>query len=129
MPKELSEAEKKEAQKRAREEAQAKRKALLEQKAKKEKKESGAKVSKLDKDYMAKKREERAAMPKFIAEHTLTADETLSHLSLKYYGSATEPYWRIIYEANKETIGDNPNHVRAGLVLNIPELPADMKKK
>ena len=125
MPKELSEAEKKEAQKRAREEAQAKRKALQEQK---EKKESGAKVRKLDKDYLKKKREEQAAKPKFMAEHTLTADETLSHLSLKYYGSATEPYWRLIYEANKATIGDNPNHVREGLVLNIPELPADMKK-
>ena len=125
MAKELSDAEKKEAQKKAREKAQAKRKALHEQK---EKKESGAKVSKLDKDYLAKKREEQAAKPKFIAEHTLTAEETLSHLSLKYYGSATEPYWRIIYEANKATIGDNPNHVRAGLVLNIPQLPADMKK-
>ena len=66
---------------------------------------------------------------KFIAEHTLTAEETLSHLSLKYYGSAAKPYWMLIYEANKDVIGDNPNHVRAGLKLQIPELPADMKKE
>lgn len=66
---------------------------------------------------------------KVIAEHTLTAEETLSHISLKYYGHATEPYWRVIYEANKEIIGDNPNHVRAGLELKIPELPASLKDK
>jgi nucleoid-associated protein YgaU len=65
---------------------------------------------------------------KIIAEHTLAANETLSHISLKYYGSAAKPYWMLIYEANKAVIGDNPNHVRAGLVLKIPELPADMKK-
>lgn len=65
---------------------------------------------------------------KFIAEHTLTAEETLSHLSLKYYGSAAKPYWMLIYEANKDVIGDNPNHVRAGLELKIPELPESMKK-
>jgi nucleoid-associated protein YgaU len=70
----------------------------------------------------------KAAQPKFIAEHKLTADETLSHLSLKYYGSATRPYWMVIYEANKDVIGDNPAHVYPGLVVNIPELPAELKK-
>jgi len=30
-----------------------------------------------------------AAVPTFVAEHTLAADETLSHLALKYYGHAT----------------------------------------
>jgi len=59
--------------------------------------------------------------------HTLTDEETLSHLSLKYYGHATEPYWRLIYDANKATIGDNPNHVAPGMELRIPELPEDMK--
>ena len=66
--------------------------------------------------------------PKFIAEHKLKEDETLSHVALKHYGSATKPYWMLIYEANKETIGDNPNVVRPGTVLNIPELPKDMEK-
>ena len=73
--------------------------------------------------------EREAAKPKFIATHTLTSKETLSHLSLKYYGSATKPYWMVIYEANKDVIGDNPNHVRKGLVINIPELPPELKKK
>lgn len=66
--------------------------------------------------------------PKFIAEHTLKSDESLSHLALKYYKHATKPYWMLIYEANKAAIGDNPNKVKVGTVLKIPELPADMKK-
>lgn len=70
-----------------------------------------------------------AAKPAFMAEHTLTKEETLSHLSLKYYGSATKPYWMLIYEANKGVIGDNPNKVHEGMVLNIPVLPESMKKK
>ena len=32
---------------------------------------------------------------KYIAQHTLTTDETLSHLALKYYGHATPPYWQL----------------------------------
>jgi nucleoid-associated protein YgaU len=62
-----------------------------------------------------------------IAEHTLATDETLSHLALKYYGHATPPYWQLIYEANKELIGDNPNRVRAGMVIKVPALPKDFK--
>lgn len=69
-----------------------------------------------------------AARAQVIATHTLTAEETLSHLALKYYGHATEPYWRIIYEANKEVIGANPNKVRPGLEIKIPVLPDEMKK-
>ena len=68
-----------------------------------------------------------AAKANIITTHTMTADETLSHLSLKYYGHATEPYWRIIYEANKDVIGPNPNKVHAGLVVKIPVLPNEMK--
>ncbi len=60
--------------------------------------------------------------------HTLADDEILSHLALKYYGHATKKYWSLIYEANKEAIGSNPNKVRPGTVLRIPVLPADMKK-
>ena len=69
------------------------------------------------------------AASRIIAEHTLTPDESLSHLALKYYGSAYEPYWRVIYEANKETIGDNPGRVRPGMVIKIPVLPEELKKK
>jgi nucleoid-associated protein YgaU len=60
---------------------------------------------------------------KYMAEHTVAAGETLSHISLKYYGSAVKEKWMIIYEANKAVIGDNPNIIRSGQVLKIPELP------
>jgi nucleoid-associated protein YgaU len=46
---------------------------------------------------------------------------------LKYYGHATPPYWKLIYEANKDVIGDNPAHVRRGMVVKIPVLPPDFK--
>ncbi len=70
---------------------------------------------------------EEAAKKMIMAEHTLKADETLSHLSLKYYGSAYEPYWRVIYEANKELIGPNPGNVRPGMVIKIPVKPENLK--
>jgi nucleoid-associated protein YgaU len=70
---------------------------------------------------------EEEAKKRIIAEHTLTADETLSHLALRYYGSAYEPYWRVIYEANKDLIGPNPAHVRPGMVIKIPVKPDNLK--
>lgn len=70
-----------------------------------------------------------AERAQIIAEHTLTPDETLSHLALKYYGFGYEPYWRVIYNANKELIGDNPGHVHPGMVIKIPVLPDELKKK
>ena len=83
-----------------------------------------AEQKRLAMDYTTQEAEKKAVM----ATHTLTSEETLSHLALKYYGHATEPYWRIIYEANKDVIGEKPNRVRAGMVVKIPVLPADMKK-
>jgi len=70
-----------------------------------------------------------AAKPKVLTEHEMKADETLGHLALKYYGHATPTYWKLIYEANKEAIGDNPNQVKVGLKLQIPELPEELKGK
>ncbi len=65
----------------------------------------------------------RPAATEYIAEHTLGYDETLSHLALKYYGSAVREMWMIIYEANKDVIGPDPGHVHPGTVLKIPKLP------
>ena len=62
--------------------------------------------------------------PLLLAEHTVAPDETLSHIALKYYGSAVKDKWMVIYEANREAIGENPNVLRPGLVLKIPKLPA-----
>ena len=81
----------------------------------------------LERQRQMEARQAAAAAPKIITEHTLTSEETLSHLALKYYGHATKPYWMVIYEANKDVIGDNPNRVKRGLVLKIPELPPELK--
>ena len=60
----------------------------------------------------------------FIAQHTVASGETLSHIALKYYGSAVREAWMHIYEANKALIGPNPGIIRPGMVLNIPPKPA-----
>lgn len=65
---------------------------------------------------------------KVIAEHKVGSDDTLSHIALKYYGHATKEYWMVIYEYNKDVIGDNPGIIRPGTMLKVPELPASMKK-
>jgi nucleoid-associated protein YgaU len=63
----------------------------------------------------------------WIGEHTVTAEDTLSHVALKFYGKATPPYYKLIYEANKDIIGDNMNIIVPGQVLRIPALPEELK--
>ncbi len=64
------------------------------------------------------------AAAQYIAQHTVAAGETLSHIALKYYGSAVPAAYMHIYEANKAQIGPNPGMIRQGTVLNIPPKPA-----
>ena len=59
---------------------------------------------------------------KLLGEHTVASGETLSHIALKFYGSAAKPKYMAIYEANKDVIGDNPNIIKPGQVLKIPKL-------
>ena len=64
-----------------------------------------------------------ASAPKytqFIAEHTVQPGDNLSFISERYYG--TQANFRIIYEANRDVIGDNMNIIRPGQVLKIPKL-------
>ena len=56
-----------------------------------------------------------------MAEHTVAANDTLSSIALKYYGSAAREKWMPIYEANQAVIGDNPALLRVGQVLKIPK--------
>lgn len=112
--------------KKAREEAEQKRQA---EKAKKEAEEQ-ARAEAAKKEAEAKAQEEQArkeaeakAAPRFkefIAEHTVVADENLSFISQKYYG--TQANFRLIYEANRDVIGDNMSLIRPGMVLKIPKL-------
>lgn len=60
-----------------------------------------------------------------VKKHKVKKGETLSHIALKYYGSATRKMWMPIYEANKSVIGNKPSRLREGVVLEIPDLNND----
>jgi len=72
-------------------------------------------------------RVEAAKQTKIITTHTVQPDETLSHIALKYYKRATPPFWKFLLEHNKEVLKGNERNVRAGMELEIPELPDDLK--
>ncbi len=65
----------------------------------------------------------------FGTKHVWTKEDTYASLAQKYYGSAAEPYWRLIYEHNKEIIGNHPNAIKVGMEIVIPPLPEELKKK
>lgn len=54
-----------------------------------------------------------------MKEYTVVSGDSLSLISEKHYG--TQGRWKEIYEANKETIGDNPSLIRVGQLLQIPQ--------
>lgn len=62
-----------------------------------------------------------------LAKHTVKEGETLSDIALKYYKHATPPYWQLLLEHNNEVLKGNERTVRAGMELEIPELPEDLK--
>ncbi len=58
-----------------------------------------------------------------VGEYTVVSGDSLSAIAVKFYGAGAGGNWKSIYEANKETIGDDPNLIRPGQVLKIPRLP------
>lgn len=74
-----------------------------------------------------RKAHKETSKPKIIAEHTVGPKDTLTHITLKYYGKTAEKYWRYLYEFNKDVIGDNPSIIVPGMKLQIPELPEELK--
>ena len=66
-------------------------------------------------DLKVHEQAEEIKAPKF---HIVRAGETLSNISLKYYGSANK--WQKIYNANRKAIKD-PRKLRPGTRLIIPE--------
>ncbi len=69
-----------------------------------------------------------AQASKVLAEYTVKKGDTLSQIAKNYYGFATQPYWKIIQEANKDIIKD-ANLIYPGQVFKIPVLPEELKKK
>ena len=120
---------------KAREEAEARQREALAQreaKAKEEQARAEAEAKAAEEqaraEAEAKSAAEREAAAKqsaprfteFIAEHTVVAGENLSFISQKYYGH--QGNFRLIYEANRDVIGDNMNLIRPGQKLRIPKL-------
>lgn len=50
--------------------------------------------------------------------YTLQPGDTLALIAQKSYGDGN--LWQLIYDANRNTIGDNPNQLQVGTVLVIP---------
>ena len=55
-----------------------------------------------------------------VRTHIVGKGESLSQLSLKYYGA--EDLWPILYDANQSAIGPNPNLIQPTRRLNVPDL-------
>jgi LysM repeat protein len=53
-------------------------------------------------------------------QHRVAPGEWLSKLAIKYYNDVRK--WPIIYDANKQVIGNDPNKIKPGQVLAIPDL-------
>lgn len=51
-------------------------------------------------------------------QYTVRAGDTLQTIARTVYGNSQE--WQRIYDANRSTIGPNPDALRAGMVLQIP---------
>ena len=52
--------------------------------------------------------------------YTVVSGDSLSKIAKHHYGDAAK--WHQIYEANKATIGTNPDHIEIGQVLTLPSL-------
>jgi len=51
--------------------------------------------------------------------YTVAAGDVLGTISKRVYGSASK--WRKIYDANRDVIGADPNQLKVGMVLRIPQ--------
>jgi len=50
--------------------------------------------------------------------YTTVAGDTLRDIAERFYGDSIK--WTVIYDVNRETIGDDPDSLAADLTLNIP---------
>jgi nucleoid-associated protein YgaU len=52
--------------------------------------------------------------------YTVVSGDSLSKIAKNHYGDASK--WHQIYDANKATIGSNPDHIEVGQVLKLPQI-------
>lgn len=55
-----------------------------------------------------------------VRTYTVIKGDSLSKIAKAHYGRMDK--WRLIYEANKGVIGSNPDLIKPGQVLTIPEV-------
>lgn len=55
-----------------------------------------------------------------VEYYTVQEGDTLSSIAKKFYGEGAN--YIIIYEVNKDLIGDDPDRIRVGQVLKIPKI-------
>src|SRR5438552_6484939 len=60
------------------------------------------------------------------SNYTVQSGDTLSGIAQQAYGDGNQ--WQIIYNANTQVIGNNPNLIRPGEVLYIPPLAPPQPK-
>jgi nucleoid-associated protein YgaU len=61
-----------------------------------------------------------AARPPADGIYVVQPGDTLSTIAGKLYGDVAPGAWRAIWEANRATIGDDPNRIRVGMRLTLP---------
>ncbi len=54
--------------------------------------------------------------------YVVRAGDTLSSIAARFYGAGTKLFWTMIYDANRDIIGADPNVITPGQNLNIPAL-------
>lgn len=54
-----------------------------------------------------------------LRTHTVVQGDSLSKIAKSFYSDAGK--WRLIYEANKSVVGSNPDLIKPGQVLTIPD--------
>ena len=62
---------------------------------------------------------QQRGLPADARFHTVGKGDSLSRIAQKYYSAAIK--WQVIYEANKDLIGDDPAKLKLGQKLYIPE--------
>ncbi|RTQ49543.1 LysM peptidoglycan-binding domain-containing protein [Hymenobacter gummosus] len=52
--------------------------------------------------------------------YTVVSGDSLSKIAKRHYGDAAK--WHQIYDANKSTIGNDPDRIEVGQVLKLPKI-------
>lgn len=61
--------------------------------------------------------------PPAARTHSVVSGDSLWKIAKKYLGDGNR--WRSIYEANREVIGANPDLIKPGQVLTIPDAKSE----